>query len=180
MDTEKIKQLGFLAEFESPEALVKAAEKTHAEGFRDVEAYSPFPIEELHHALHMPESKIPLLVLLGGICGGLAGFGLQYYISVIAYPINVGGKPLNSWPAFIPVTFEFIILGAALTAVFSMLALNKLPMPSHPLFNVERFSQASKDRFFLYIRSKDKQFDESKTKAFLESLRPYGVYEVNP
>jgi hypothetical protein len=180
MDTDKIINLGFLAEFESPEALVEAAEKTHAEGFRDIEAYSPFPIEELHHALHMPESKIPLLVLLGGIGGGLMGFGLQYFISVIAYPINVGGKPLNSWPAFIPVTFELTILGAALVAVFSMLALNKLPMPYHPLFNVERFSQASKDRFFLYIRSKDKQFDKAKTKGFLESLRPYGVYEVNP
>jgi hypothetical protein len=180
MDTENKEMLGWLAEFESPEALVEAAEKTHKAGYRDVDAYSPFPIEELHHALHMPDTKIPLLVLLGGLIGGIAGFGLQYWVSVVAYPLNVGGKPLNSWPAFIPVTFELTILGAAIVAVFGMLALNKLPMPSHPLFNVERFSLASKDRFFLYIESKDKQFDESKTKDFLQALNAYGVYEVNP
>lgn len=171
---------GLLAEFETPEDLVAACEKTSHAGYTKIDAYSPFPIEELHHALGFHKNKLPMLVLIGGIVGAFLGFGMQYFASVIDYPINVGGRPLNSWPAFIPITFELTILGAALTAVFGMLGLNDLPKPYHPLFNVERFALASRDRFYLCIESRDELYDLDKTKSFLEGLKPYGVYEVTP
>ncbi len=171
---------GLLAEFESPEALTEAAHAVTEKGYRRVEAYSPFPVHGLHEALGFKRNRLPLLVLLGGIFGALAGFGMQYYASVIAYPYNVGGRPLNSWPAFIPVTFELTILGAAFAAVLGMLALNGLPMPYHPVFNVERFALATKDRFYLCIEARDNQFDLKKTRSFLETLKPYGIYEVTP
>ena len=169
---------GLVAEFETPEALVAAAKKTRETGFQRYDAYSPFPIEGLHHAMDFYRNRLPMIVLFGGILGGLAGFFLQYYVSVISSPLNIGGKPLNSWPAFIPVTFELTILGAALSAVFGMLALNGLPMPYHPLFNVERFRLASRDRFYLCIEARDQQFEAGRTRTFLESLKPFGVYEV--
>jgi hypothetical protein len=171
---------GLMAEFEHATALVEAAERTHAEGYKRVDAYSPFPIEELHHALGSPPSKLPLIVLIGGITGCLGGFFLQYWASAIAYPINVGGRPLNSWPAFIPVTFECTILVAALSAVLGMLALNGLPMPYHPVFNVDRFALASRSRFFLCIEAADRQFDLERTRQFLESLGPREVSTVAP
>ena len=150
---------GLMAEFETSHALVAAARRAHHEGYRRMDAYSPFPIEELHEALRMHDNRLPLIVLIGGILGGLGGYGLQYWVSAIAYPLNVGGKPLHSWPAFIPVTFECTILAAALSAVLGMLALNGLPLPYHPVFNVPRFALASRNRFFLCIEARDPKFD---------------------
>jgi hypothetical protein len=169
---------GILAEFNDPKALVEATEKAYAEGYRKMDAFSPYPIEELTDALHIQGSWLPALVLLGGIVGCVGGFYLQWWISVVYYPVNIGGRPLNSWPMFIPVTFELTVLAAALTAVLGMLALNGLPMPHHPLFEVPRFALASRDQFFLCIQSLDPMFDELRTKVFLETLRPTHVTEV--
>jgi hypothetical protein len=170
---------GLMAEFESPNGLVAAAHQAHEEGYRCLDAYSPFPIEELHEALGSHHTRLPLIVLIGGITGGLAGYGLQYWASVIAYPLNIGGKPLHSWPAFIPVTFEMTILGAALSAVLGMLALNGLPMPYHPVFNVPRFALASRNRFFLVIQATDPKFTLDGTREFLQSLGPREVMTVD-
>jgi hypothetical protein len=170
---------GLMAEFHEPAEIVEAAERAHTEGYRRMDAYSPYPIEALAEALHMHHSRLPMLVLGGGIIGCLAGFGLQYWTSVIEYPLNIGGKPLNSWPAFIPPTFETTILFAALTAVLGMLALNGLPEPYHPVFNVPSFALASRDRFFLCIEATDPRFDRAATRTFLESLPGVtGVEEV--
>ena len=169
---------GLLAEFDDAEALLAATRRAREAGYRKMDAYAPFPVDGLGEALGMNQTPIPWIVLLGGIVGGLAGFGLQYYIAVIATPINVGGKPLNSWPSFIPVTFEATVLGAALAAVIGLLLLNGLPMPYHPVFNIESFARASQDRFFLCIETSDTQFDLDKTKEFLKSLQPREVYDV--
>ncbi len=169
---------GLMAEFDSPQHLVAAAEQTRAAGYRKVDAYTPFPIEELAEALGHHHSKVPLLVLGGGIAGCLGGIGLQYWVSAIAYPLNIGGKPYWSWPAFIPVTFETTILLAAFAAVLGMLALNGLPQPYHPVFNVPRFALASRDRYFLCIEAVDPQFDRAATRAFLLGLAATEVTEV--
>jgi len=166
---------GLMAEFETPTQLVVAANKTREAGYVDVDAYSPIPIEELHHAIGFKHTKLPLMVLIGGLLGGIGGFSLEYWVSAIAYPLNVGGKPLVSWPMFIPVTFECTILGAALTTVFGMIMLNGLPMPYHPVFNVQRFAMASRNRFFLCIEATDQQFDLDRTRAFMNTL---GAHEV--
>lgn len=170
---------GLMAEFESPTALVAAARRTYDEGYRKFDSYSPFPIHELFEVMHCKDRRVPLFVLLGGIGGGLAGFGLQAWVSAVAYPINVGGRPYISWPMFIPVTFELTILFAALTAVFGMFALNGLPAPYHPVFNVPRFARgASQEGFFLAIESGDPKFDRHATWKFLESLGATDVNEV--
>ena len=169
---------GLMAEFEDPTSLVTATEKAHREGYRSMDAYSPFPIEELHHALGSKHTRLPLIVLIGGLIGCIGGYALEYWVSVIAYPINIGGKPLHSWPAFIPVTFECTILAAALSCVLGMLALNGLPMPYHPVFSVPRFALASRNRFFLCIESKDPKFDIEETRRFLETLNPREVSTV--
>jgi hypothetical protein len=169
---------GVMAEFDDPSSLVAAANRAHEEGYRQMDAYSPFPIEELHDAMGEHHSRLPLVVLIGGLIGCLGGFALQYWVSAMAYPINVGGKPLNSWPAFIPVTFECTILAAALSAVLGMLALNGLPMPYHPVFNVPRFALASRNRFFLVIEAKDVRFELKETRRFLEALNPREVTTV--
>jgi len=176
--SERERVYGLIAEFGSPHDLVAAARKTYEAGYRKMDAYSPFPIEELADALGFHYNRLPLLVLLGGIIGGLGGYGLQYWASTIAYPLNVGGRPLHSWPAFIPPTFETTVLFAALTAVLGMLALNGLPMPHHPIFNATRFALASRDSFFLCIEAEDPRFDSERTRAFLESLTPRQVSEV--
>lgn len=167
---------GLLAEFDDANALVEAAKRTHAEGYRKVDAYSPFPIEAVWEALHADDRRVQLFVLLGGIAGCFAGFGLCYWTQVIAYPLNIGGRPYNSWPSFIPVTFETTILFAAFTAVIGMIALNGLPMPYHPVFNVASFSRASQDGFFLAIEATDPKFDRTRT---LEFMRTLGAKEVN-
>ena len=169
---------GLMAEFEDPTSLVTATERAHREGYRRMDAYSPFPIEELHHALGSKPTRLPLIVLIGGLIGCIGGYTLEYWSSVIAYPLNIGGKPLHSWPAFIPVTFECTILAAALSCVLGMLALNGLPMPYHPVFNVPRFALASRNRFFLCIESTDPKFDIDATRHFLDSLNPREVSAV--
>ena len=166
---------GLMAEFDDPTSLVAATQRAHDAGYRRMDAYSPFPIEELHEALGARHTRLPLLVLLGGLCGCIGGYTLQYWSSVVAYPLNIGGKPLHSWPAFIPVTFETTILVAALTCVLGMLALNGLPQPYHPVFNVPRFALASRNRFFLCIESTDPKFDVEATRRFLETLEPREV-----
>jgi len=169
---------GLMAEFDTPTALVAAARRAYQAGYRRMDAYSPFPIEELHEAIGAHHTRLPLLVLLGGVAGGLGGYALQYWVSAVAYPLNVGGKPFHSWPAFIPVTFECTILVAALSAVLGMLALNGLPMPYHPVFNAPRFALASRNRFFLCIEARDPRFDPAETRRFLETLEPREVTPV--
>jgi hypothetical protein len=167
-----------MAEFKEANALVAAAHRVREEGYRKVDAYSPFPIEELTEALDIRPTRLPLLVLMGGIVGCVGGYFMQYFAAAIAYPINVAGRPYNSWPMFIPVTFELTILVAGVTAVLGMLALNGLPMPYHPVFNVPRFALATQDRFFLCIEATDPKFDREGTRIFLESLQPRRVSEV--
>jgi len=169
---------GLMAEFDDPTSLVNATAGAYREGYRCMDAYSPYPIEELHEALGSHHTRLPLVVLIGGLCGCLGGYALQYWASVVAYPVNIGGKPLHSWPAFIPVTFECTILVAALSCVLGMLALNGLPQPYHPVFNVPRFALASRNRFFLCIESRDPKFDVEATRHFLETLDPREVTAV--
>ena len=169
---------GLLAEFNTAEELLTAAQNAHRTGYRSMDAFSPMPVEGLAEAVGFEKTHLPLLVLIGGICGMLFGFFLQFYANVISWPVNIDGKPHNSWPAFIPITFELTILFAAIAATFGMLALNGLPTPYHPLFNVPRFSLATRSRFFLCIKARDKEFDPLLTRGFLESQNPYSVYDV--
>ena len=169
---------GLIAEFTTPDAVLEAARKTYAAGFRSLDAYSPIFVEGLSEAVGFKKTILPVLVLIGGVLGGLFGFFMCYYANVVSLPWNIGGRPQNSWPSWIPITFELTILGAALTATFGMLALNGLPTPYHPVFNVASFARASTDRFFLVVKARDTQFDYAKTKSFLESLDPDGVFEI--
>ena len=169
---------GLMAEFDSAQAIVDAAHRTAAEGYHLVEAYTPVPIEELNDILHKKRTVLPKLVLAGGLTGMATGFALQYWASVLEYPLNVGGRPFASWPAFVVPSYELTILFAALTAAGGMIALNGLPQPYHPVFNVARFSLASSDTFFLVIETTDPRFDLERTRGFLESLGARGVYEV--
>ena len=169
---------GLLAEFDTPGDLVHAAEQAYAAGYRKFDAYSPFPIEEASEAVGFHKSRVPLIVLVGGLLGGASGFGLQYWINVISYPLNIGGKPYDSWPAFIVPTFELTILFAGLCGVFGMFALNGLPMPYHPLFHSERFSLVTRDKFFLCVEAADPKFDLDGTQRFMQSLQPVSITEV--
>jgi hypothetical protein len=169
---------GVLAEFETARQLLQAAAKTRDAGYRKIDAYAPFPVEGLSEALGLRRNYVSLVTLIGGLLGGLTGFGFQYWVNVISYPLNIGGRPLNSWPAFIPVTFELTILGASTFAVFGMLAMNKLPHPYHPVFNVARFARASTDRFFICIESADPKFNVAEATSFLQSLGAQYVTEV--
>src|SRR5215467_9817768 len=161
---------GLLAEFDSATALVEAAEKTHRAGYKKIDAYSPFPVEGLAEAIGFGHKQdlVPLVTLIGGLIGGTTGYLMQYWINVVDYPLNIGGKPFHSWPSFIVVTFEMTILFGGLSAVLGMLALNGLPMPYHPVFNVSRFAFATKDRFFLIVFSSDKKYGAVETRRFLE------------
>jgi hypothetical protein len=169
---------GLMAEFSTPEQLLEAARRTQNAGYRRIDAFAPFPIEGLADAVGFRRTRLPLVVLIAGIIGGSTGFYLQYYAAAVSYPLNVGGRPLNSWPAFIPITFELTILFAAFAAVFGMLAMNGLPTPYHPVFNVRRFALASRDRFFLCIKARDPMFNVEKTRQFLETLNARGVSEI--
>jgi Protein of unknown function (DUF3341) len=178
MSERRSQLFGVMGEFSTPEDLLAATKKAREAGYKHVEAYTPFPVEGLSEAVGFKWTAVPLLTLMGGVGGGLTGFGLQYWVAAITYPINIGGRPLNSWPAFIPVTFELTVLGASIFAVFGMLALNKLPQPYHPVFNVERFSHASTDKFFLCIEARDPKFDLAETSRFLQGLHAQHVNEV--
>jgi hypothetical protein len=178
MEQPRSHNYGLIAEFETAEQLLHAAEKARDAGYRRIDAYAPFPVEGLSEALGLGRNKVPLITLIGGLLGGLGGFGFEYWVNVISYPLNIGGRPLNSWPAFIPVTFELTVLGASLSAVFGMLALNKLPQPYHPLFNVERFKHASTDRFFLTIEAHDPKYNVADTARVLQGLHAAHVTEV--
>jgi len=169
---------GLVAEFETPEAVLDASRKAHEAGYTALDAYSPMPVEGLAEAVGFERTRLPLLVLVAGIFGMLFGFFMQYYANVFSFPLNIDGKPYNSWPSFIPITFELTILFAALMATFGMLALNGLPKTYHPLFNDPRFGLASNDRFFLCIKAGDKQFDVTRTREFLKGLNPASLYEV--
>ncbi|MGH9338271.1 MAG: DUF3341 domain-containing protein [Acidobacteriota bacterium] len=179
MEKETGSQLyGVMAEFETPDDLLIAARRAYDQGYRKMDAYTPHPIHGLAEALGSRTTRVPLIVLLGGIAGGTAGYLLQYWVNMIATPYNVAGRPLHSWPAFIVPTFEMTILFAALSAVIGMLLLNGLPRPYHPVFNVPNFTLASRDRFFLCIEAADEQFDEDETMNFLSRLGPLTVSRV--
>lgn len=169
---------GVIAEFEGPNELVHAARRAYEAGYRRINGYSPYPIEELSEAIGFTRTSLPLIVFIGGVLGGLGGFFLQYWIEVINYPLNVGGKPYNSWPAFIPITFECTVLVAAFSAVLGMLILNKLPQPYHPVFNTPNFALATRDRFFLAVEANDPKFEHGKVVDLLKSLNAIEVSDV--
>jgi hypothetical protein len=169
---------GVIAEFENPNDLVHAARKVYEAGYRRINGYSPYPIEELSEAIGFMHTSLPLIVFIGGVVGGLSGFFMQYWIEVIDYPINVGGKPFNSWPAFIPITFEMTVLFAAFSAVLGMLVLNKLPQPYHPVFNAPNFALATRDRFFLAVEANDAKFNHEQVTDLLKSLGAIEVSDV--
>jgi hypothetical protein len=170
---------GVVAEFATEHDLLHAVERTREAGYRRIEAYTPFPVEGLSEALGLRRNNVPLLTLIGGLLGGGSAFGFQWWASAISFPENIGGRSLDSWPAFIPVTFELTVLGASLFAVFGMLALNRLPQPHHPLFNVQRFAKhATSDRFFLAIEARDPKFHLTDSAKFLHELHAQHVNEV--
>ena len=173
----KSRLYGVMAEFAQPEELLQAARSAYAEGYRKMDAYSPFPIEGVAEAIGFEKTRVPTLVLVGGVTGALIAYGMQYYSAVKDYALNVGGRPLHSWPSFVPITFELTILCAALAAAFGMLVMNGLPRPYHPVFNVPEFKLASQTRFFLCIKATDPKLVEQ-TKNFLSSLKPIAVHEV--
>jgi len=169
---------GLMAEFDTPTELVDAARQVRDAGYKKTDAFSPFPLHEIDEALGIRRSILPYLVFGGGIAGLLAGLGLQWFTHVFEYPIIVGGRPHFSLPAFIPPAYELTILFAAFTAVFGMLFLNGLPQPYHPVFNVERFALATREKFFLLIEAKDELYNYDKTRKFMESLNPQEVFDV--
>lgn len=169
---------GLLAEYTTAEAIVDAATRAYEAGYRRMDAYSPLPVDGLAEAIGFRSNRMPLIVLIGGLTGGILAYSMMWFSAVIHYPLNVGGRPLHSWPAFIPITFELTVLGAAFAAVLGMLGLNGLPKPHHPLFNVPSFALASRNRFFLCIEATDPKFDRAGTRTFLESLGPKEVTEV--
>lgn len=175
---ESDKIFGVFAEFREPEDLMLAAKKARALGYTKLEAFSPYPVEGLGIILGHKPDKMAIIALVGGIIGGMGGFFMQYYANVFDYPLNIGGRPDNSWPSFIPITFELTILGAALCAGIGMLLLNRFPMPHYPMFNAHEFMRASKDGFFLCIRATDPRFNSEKARAFLATLNPRSHGEI--
>ena len=169
---------GLMAEFVDDEQVVNAARRAHELGYRHMDAYTPFPVEDLPEALGCQRTAVPLIVLIGGLAGACGGYFMEWYSMAVDYPLNIGGRPLNSWPAYIPITFELMVLCASISAVLGMLALNHLPQPHHPVFNVPEFERASTDRFFLCIEAADPKFDLLGTRQFLESLKPEIIREV--
>lgn len=169
---------GMLAEFGDAEEIVVAASRARDAGYTRLDAYTPFPVHGLPEAIGFRDVLVPWIIFVGGVCGALSGYGLQYWINAVDYPLNVGGRPLVPWPSFIPVTFECTVLFAAFAAVVGMLMLNGLPRPHHPVFNAEHFARASQDRFFLCIEARDPQFDADATRRFLEGLGALSVEEI--
>ena len=178
MNEQSSRIYGVMGEFETARQLVEAAEKTREAGFSKFDTYAPFPVEGLSEAMGLKRSWVPFVTLVGGLLGGLSGFFFQVWVNVSSYPVNIGGRSPNSWPAFIPVTFELTVLGASIFSVVGMIAMNKLPQPHHPVFNVERFTRASIDRFFLCIEATDPKFDLAANMKFLQSIRAQNVTEV--
>jgi hypothetical protein len=176
----RVKLYGLMAQFSQPEPLLEAARRAYEEGYRKMDAYAPMPVEGLAETIGFRSDTVPRLVFAGGLLGACGGFSLMWWISVIAFPHNVAGRPLNSWMAYIPITFECMVLVACFTAVISMLALNGLPEPYHPVFNVSQFERASRDKFFLCIEAEDPKFDLESTREFLASLRAEEVLDVAP
>jgi hypothetical protein len=169
---------GLLAEFDNPDDLLEAGRRAREAGYTRLDAFTPFPVEGLADAIGFHRTRVPLIVLIGGLIGCAGGFFLQYYPNVIGYPLNIGGRPYYSWPSFIPIMFELTILCAALSCVFGMLALNGLPTPYHPVFNVPQFALATRNRFFLCIKARDPKFDRQKTREFLAGLKARGVFDI--
>jgi hypothetical protein len=169
---------GIMAEFDDPESLLAAALRVRSEGYCEMDAYSPMPVEGLADAIGFSSNWVQRIVFVAGLCGATGGFMLCWWITVVAYPHNVAGRPLNSWPAYIPITFELMVLIACIAAVVGMLAMNGLPRPYHPVFNVEHFGRASRDKFFLCIEASDPKFDSELTRQFLEHLNPREVMDV--
>jgi hypothetical protein len=169
---------GVMAEFDTAEELLRASKQVRDAGYKNMDAYAPFPVEGLSEALGLKRNLVSLITFCGGLAGGLGGFGFEYWVNVVSYPMNIAGRPLNSWPAFIPVTFELTVLGASLSAVIGMIALNGLPRPNHPVFNEPRFLRASTDKFFICIEARDPKFDLASTARFLQGLNPKHVTEV--
>ncbi len=175
----KPKIFGLMAEFASVDALFAATRRARLAGYREMDAYTPYAVEGLAEELGEGKTRVPVVVLIGGLVGAGAGFLMQYWSMAVDYPFNAGGRPLNSWPAFIPVAFEMMILVASISAFLSMLFMNDLPRPHHPLFNVPQFARASQDRFFLCIEATDPQFDAERTLAFLSVAESHlGIVEV--
>jgi hypothetical protein len=178
VEEERGRTWGLLAEFETPDELLRAARGAREAGYRRMDAYTPFPIHGLSDAMGFRPTKLPFIVLAGGIIGCVAALGTMWFSAAIHYPINVAGKPYASWPMFIPITFEATVLFAALFAVFGMLGMNGLPMPYHPIFNAPRFAFASRDRFFLCVEARDPKYDEARIRAFFDSLGAKDVVAV--
>jgi hypothetical protein len=169
---------GLLAEFASADGLLAAARRVRESGYERAEAYSPFPVDGLAEALGFARNRVPLFTFIGGLLGGIGGFWLQWYSAVVDYPVNIAGRPLDSWPMFVPVTFELAVLGSAFAAVISMFAANGLPQLRHPLFAAPEFDLATRNRFFLCLRSDDAAFDARESRELLESLHPMHCVEV--
>ncbi len=169
---------GVMGEFAEPEQLLHAARAAYQAGYRKMDAYSPYAVEGVAEAIGFRKTRVPLVVLLGGIAGAVTAYGMQWYSAVISYPLNVGGRPLHSWPAFIPITFELTILFAAIAGLIGMLAMNGLPKPYHPVFNAPEFKLASQTRFFLCIEAEDHVFNAEEVREFFFSLGPVRVVEV--
>lgn len=177
-EIERVLLYGLTAEFDDAHQLIGAANKTREAGYKKIDAYAPFPVEGLSDALGHRDHYIIQIMLGAGVVGGLTGFGLQYWATLLEYPLNIGGRPLYAWPSWIPITFELTVLFAALSGIFGMFAINGLPEPYHPMFDAPNFDRASSDRFFLTIESRDPKFDREKTRQFLESLGAMQVSEV--
>ena len=169
---------GLVAEFSEPESLLAAARGAYTSGYRRMDAFTPYPVEDIAEAIGMRRTWVPFVTLICGIVGGLTGYGMQAYSAIIDYPLNVGGRPLHSWPAFVPVTFELTVLCAALGAALGMLALNGLPRPNHPIFDTPFFTERNQSRFYLCIEAADRQFDREETWKFLQKQRPEHIWEV--
>lgn len=169
---------GLMAGFDNHERLLEATKEAYKQGYRRMDAYTPFPVEGLPEALGSTGTSVALIVLLCGIIGGLSGYFMEWYAMVVSYPINIGGRPFNSWPAYVPITFELTVLAGAFGALIGMLALNRLPRPHHPVFNTREFERATTDRFFLCIEATDPKFDLTATRQFLEGLEPESLKEV--